>query len=295
LEITLQTYRLLSKVTCASSALLSTYCWAGTSDPIGIGSLLLIGGGIVLGLIFFSFASSKSSIGTVGLILYLIALAIGAWSLHRESELISRQSEEHLREFDERQKRHALAFTEFCKSRHRRILEYAHQKPTARLKPRGQMDRSILIRIDGQLPGGNNNFSASQIASQLRKTAEDCNRTGIKFIEGEYPTAAYTVANSKEDIHRHSACSPIESVVIGESNARYELILGETIEKKQLTRDWENMSSVSVRLVDRRQGKVLAEDQMFFLQHSSGEHGCPEGLPELGTLVLEVFGPAAPY
>lgn len=78
------------------------------------------------------------------------------------------------------------------------------------------------------------------------------------------------------------------------AKARYELRIGEEGQRQPAPDFGLWLSSASVRVLDRRDGGVLAQDTVYFLGSRSGEAGCYSAQEQVTELLVETLGLARP-
>lgn len=230
-----------------------------------------------------------------GIILLVVALAplpLFMYEWHEESKRIERSNAEVSRRETEGNLVNERAFAESCKGRQRRILSAANRAPR---KPGSQRARfgdgfwdggSVLVRVEGEVPGMDKGLYAEQIARFMRLNPAACRRAGIDHLDG--------VHNRTDMPRRFSACEETADVAVPHSDARYELILGEPRRNEALP--WQGaglrwMTVASIRLLDRSEGKLLAEDELYFVRYSTWSAECPAPVFELAELLMDVFAP----
>ncbi|GLR12086.1 hypothetical protein GCM10007907_08760 [Chitinimonas prasina] len=150
---------------------------------------------------------------------------------------------------------------------------------------------SIFVRIEKKFMGDEIEWGAHSYDEYFNAMSDLCKKTGIVYMEGMY--SSYNKAKKGFDIEfrRHPICARAgeEWVVGSEIQSRYELVLGQTGRKDPAP--WRgSLASSSIQIMDRQTGRVLAEDDMYFLSgHPSGAD-CPWGGGQLSELLVKVFG-----
>jgi len=154
-------------------------------------------------------------------------------------------------------------------------------------------DSSLLIRQEKGFTGVGWQFNAFPVHEYMVKNREICDKTGLGHLEGIYNGQYVPEKKGYErEVRLYAICRDEKWRTLTDSQSRYELVLGESSEKKTVPWGSEGgrwMSKSSVRLIDTKTGATLAQDTMYFLRYESGDGGCPNGLDQIASLVAEVF------
>jgi hypothetical protein len=184
--------------------------------------------------------------------------------------------------------KNAQAFADYCQDR----------KRTVKARVITEDPITLMVRIEQGFTGTHTSFNAGIIHDHLEKNDAACDKTGVNYLEGIYHRRNLPEQKRSElGLHRFKLCSTEQPVVLGESSAsrsqaRYELVLGESVETKRVpwgSETGRSMSRSSARLLDTRTGATLAEDTMYFLRDDGGAEGCPAGMDQLSSLIVDVF------
>lgn len=267
----------------AAGTLAAGHCHAAAPVYFDIGPLLAAAGLYLLGLlalpVIFLF-SKRKRLWAMVLLAYIvapIAFVVGADAVFKAEN--ARAAER--RRLGER--RDVQAFAAYCKGRQRIVHARA---PVTR-------DAALQVRVVPGVGVQNHAFGASTLRDYMVRDGRLCPRSGPAYLE-QVANGRYIAGEQRfeQEIRAYAMCSSAPAVVRAQSAARYELVIGESVERQPAP--WggavgNRMSRVSVRLVDTRDGATLAQDTMYFRSHESGEGGCPEAQAQLASLIADVF------
>jgi hypothetical protein len=253
-------------------------CWAGTSEPIGLGGLIFVGIVYVIGLVVLSTMGVRSRWALIGAFAWFVspaALWLNATRVReaRNAEVESRAGGDPISA--------ALAYSKFCQSRERQVTL---QLP----KQSGDRTQNLLVRVDNAFSQGTEKFNAASLAKLLQRFPDQCRKTGLSFIEGLQP-------NQSGLALRFPACSgaPTTEPAVAPASAQYELILGEASQKDRTPENSRyDLRSASIRIADRQSGQTLATDTMYFFNGMSDGTSCPTAEDQLVELIELVFSSA---
>lgn len=171
------------------------------------------------------------------------------------------------------------AFSVYCKDRNRMVNSSVA----------AGADSSLLIRHEKGFAGVRWQFNAFPVLEYMMKHREICEKTGLGHLEGIYDGQYVPEKGYEREVRSYSMCRAEKWRTLTESQSRYELVLGESSERKTAPWGGSWMSKSSVRLIDTNTGATMAQDTMYFLRYDSGDGGCPNGLEQIASLVAEVF------
>jgi hypothetical protein len=258
-------------------------CFAGTSSPIDLGTLILVVGAYLLGLLVLVIGAVRSKECRIALPVYIVAPVV--WIAY-ELSAQTRLSAEGVAEFKAGNTRNEQAFSIYCKDRQRRVFAKAPLESAGR-----QGDRTVYVRIEKQFTANRLYFNAGTVAKYLQKNPTTCARTGLLALEGTYEGRYDKEKKSyTPEVKQYDACAKSEGEIVPSAVARYELVLGETGQNGPAPFGKVMLSRTSVRVVDRKDASTLAEDTLYFLSDSSGVGECPQAEEQLAELLTEVFG-----
>ncbi len=264
--------------------LASPACLAAAPLPFDVGGLIIYSALYLLGFVVFSFviAFSKEkeakrfwswvyAVHAIGPIIYIFAvIALGEM-----------QSAYRMKQAKAGNQKNLEAFGNYCRGRKLIVHSKSYEEDGV----------SLLVRTEKDFKS----INADLLFKYFEKHPDLCARSGVKTLENIHNVASLKDKNGYEtEVHRYAMCTSERPTVVPEVQSRFELVLGQTVSKDPVPRAgagrWWWMSRSSVQIVDRLNGKILAEDTIYFLDHETGVGGCPEGVSQLSNLVAEVFG-----
>lgn len=174
------------------------------------------------------------------------------------------------------------AFTDYCKDRKRLVTQRVPPGP----------DTSLFFRYEPNYTGGSE-VTAYGIHDYTVKTTAICQQTGLRYVEDFGRKYAPDRKSFEPEVRTFRVCHFEEWRTSTQSQARYELVFGESSERKRVPWGDESgrseMSKSSVRVMDKQTGATLAKDTMYFLSNKTGEGGCPEAMEQITSLIADVF------
>ncbi len=258
---------------------------AGTSAPFDVNNFLLGLIVYVAGLIVLFVAAAKGS-SAAGMVALVWFIGPPVWVVYEWQRFGREGAEQNARveaAFQKDKTTAERAFALACKDRQLKVA--------AKVRFRAQDDdeqRSLMVRIERGFPVDAASFNAGPVADFLERKKVACGRTGIRYVVGIYGTPS-----DFKRIKSYPACMRFAEAASRETEfGRYELILGE----KAATTNVDGIQGAawlvrrsSVRLADRKTGKTLAEDTLYFLNFDSGQGGCPVAEQQIADLIGSVF------
>ena len=258
-------------------------CHAAAPVYFDIGGLILFAALYILGLLALLAAvvfSKKRLTWLLCLVVYVAAPVV--WFFIAGSLAKSRNAAVH-EDVQQGEAKNRDAFASYCKDR-RRVVH-------TRVEP--ALDDSLLIRVEPGFTGTHWQFNAFPVNEYLAKNPKICETTGLTRLEGIYEGRHVPEKRGYEqEVRLYKMCSAEKWRTATEPVSRYELVLGESAEKKPVPWGSEGgrwMSRSSIRVVDRQTGAILAEDWMYFLRYETGQGVCPDGMAQLASLLTDVF------
>jgi len=239
---------------------------------------------ILLGIVFAQGKAKKFWVRSLAVYVVLSIGALIALTAQLESEATKNaaQNASVEAEFQARQTQNFAAFARYCKDTNRVI-----HVPTSPAD-----NESMVVKFESTFTGSIPQFNASQLQLKMRSNLKSCEKVGLRYIDGSYETRYNKEKNGYEtESRRFKNC--VDEPWTGEIGgpATYALILGEHAERIALQgpakANW--MSKSSARIVHVSSGVTLAEDTLYFLNYSTGEAGCPEGVEQLTGLIADTF------
>jgi hypothetical protein len=258
-------------------------CHAAAPVYFDLAGLIAYGGLYLLGfltLIVLVSRSDRSTLWSLILLAYVATPVVFFWvSTSRQqarNEAIADETK--LGEIS-----NVEAFSAYCKNRKRVVNQ---RVPTG-------VNASLLLRQESKFTGLRAELNGSPLHHYMVKNRMACEKTGLRYLEAIYNGRYLEEKKGYErEVHRYSMCGAEEWSPKPQPESRYELVLGESSERKSVP--WGGaagrwMSSSSLRVVDKETGATLAEDTMYFLRYETGKGGCPDGLEQLASLIADVF------
>ena len=258
-------------------------CHAAAPVYFDLGGLILYGALYLLGLLILLAAIAFSKKRAVWSLLVLAYVTVPVAYVFLSASAQRTRNDRILEEARVGEAKNVEAFATYCKDRDR--IVNTRVAPTA--------DTSLLIRQEKGFTGVAWQFNAFPIHEYMMKNREICEKTGLGHLEGIYDGQFVPEKRGYErEVRLYGMCRAEKWRTSTEAESRYELVLGESSERK--TVPWGDdggrwMSKSSVRLIDTKTGATLAKDTMYFLRYESGDGGCPNGLEQLASLIAEVF------
>jgi hypothetical protein len=258
-------------------------CHAAAPLYFDLAGLILYGALYLLGLLVLLvaiFVSKKKAVWT----LILVAYVVGPFAYDHVSTYAQRARD--VRFFEEAslgEIKNVEAFAAYCKDRQRVV--------NRRVSPGA--DASLVFRHERAFTGSSRAFNADPIHAYMLRNQAICQKTGLGYLEGIYDGQYVAEKRGYErEVRLYRMCRAEKWSTVAQSQSRYELVLGESSEKKPTPWGSEAgrwMSKSSVRVIDKQTGAILAEDTMYFLRYDTGKGGCPNGVEQLASLIADVF------
>jgi len=157
----------------------------------------------------------------------------------------------------------------------------------------GKVDANTIIlnvRKASDFPGLHFEYGGYGLAKGMMRTRRpSCNASQTVIFEEKFKKSGKCDSESCDiEIRHHFACEQKEFEVVDEPVAKYEIVFGETTERRK-TPLGSNMSRTSVRIVDISTARVLGEDSIYFYGDRAGEGGCTDAEQKISGLIAAVF------
>jgi hypothetical protein len=181
------------------------------------------------------------------------------------------------------------AFANFCKV----------QKPPSVYSraPQGDGAAIFVVPIYRNVGDRRSRLDAYTLSDFLTRR-KSCASYGVRQLEGIYDGQYSKEKRGYErEYRRYAVCTQDKKTVHADTASRYELVSGNTVSEPVPwgSNSGNSMAKSSIRIIDKSNGSVLAEDTLYFLdQDNSGEAGCPIPIYSVARLIQEVFGNPTP-
>lgn len=174
------------------------------------------------------------------------------------------------------------AFTAFCLQR-QRVLDW---------RVPGAASATLRVRTGKGIPASPHALGAHSIRLHLARNPRLCEQTGLGYLEEVHDPVPAGGQPGARQVHTYPACGDGGVRISEQTGARFELVVGETVERRQVP--WRSgmnrwMASSSVRVTDLKTGTTLARDTLYRLYPNDEGSTCPEPREQVAALIADVF------